>query len=48
MKKSIAVLLVMGLVFGLSGVAQAGVFQDGGDRLTNLQQDDGGWVARPA
>lgn len=43
MKKLITIFIAMTMIYVVSSVAQAGTFQDGGDRLTALQNDDGGW-----
>ena len=43
MKKIITICLAGAFVLTLSGIAQADVFQAGGDRLTDLQNNDGGW-----
>lgn len=43
MKKLITICLVTIMMLAMSSVAQAGVYQDGGDRLTALQNNDGGW-----
>ncbi|MFW6157928.1 MAG: hypothetical protein ACOC8E_01055 [Planctomycetota bacterium] len=39
------VLVALGFTIGATGAADGGLanFQDGGDRLANLQNDDGGW-----
>lgn len=43
MKKIVLFSCVIAVVFGVAGVAAATVFQDGGDRLVALQNNDGGW-----
>ena len=43
MKKLMTICLIVTMLLVLSGITQADLFQDGGDRLTALQNDDGGW-----
>lgn len=43
MKKLIAICAVVAMVLVVSGVAQADVFVNGGDRLIEMQNADGGW-----
>ena len=43
MKKLCALSLVMLMVVAVSGIANADAYQDGGNRLVDLQNDDGGW-----
>jgi hypothetical protein len=44
MKKIVLISCVIAIIFGVGGIAAgATLFQDGGDRLVSLQNDDGGW-----
>jgi len=43
MKKGMTICAVVTVILLVSGLAQASAFQSGGDRLTALQNNDGGW-----